>query len=177
MVFRGIGTQKVIIFGEDNQGRISYLYDSDTPQTAFVKLSLHETPVFHCTVLGVCVLIFLSVLNRRTRLFSINRRRRVVLPDAILPRLARYAILVISMLNTLSVSFLFIQLSMSEEIAFGVPWLVYVGLTVAIVSVVVTGSMLVITTVMLGKDYLNRRGRIHYILVTVAALAFVCQFP
>jgi len=175
MVFRGIGTGKVLVFRENNQGRISHLFEGDTPQAAYVKLSFYDTPVFHCTVLGVCVLIFLSVLRSYTHIFRKKNNKRTGLPGALLPRLVYHAVGIISLLNTLAVGILFIQLSRSEEIAFGVPWLVYVGLTVAVASAILTAGTLVSSVVLLKTGYLKGRAGIKYVLVTSAALAFLWQ--
>ncbi|HEY91571.1 MAG TPA: beta-lactamase family protein [Dehalococcoidia bacterium] len=175
MVFRGIGTRKVLVFRENSQGSISNLFDGGTPQAAYVKLSIYETPFFHCTVLGICALIFLSVLRSYTRVFRKNNKKRTGLPGALLPRLAHYTVVIISLLNTLAVGILFIQLSRSEEIAFGVPWLVYAGLTAAVASAIFTVCLFVLTVVLLKTGHLKRWTGIRYVLVTVAALVFVWQ--
>jgi CubicO group peptidase (beta-lactamase class C family) len=175
LVFSNVYDWKVLIFREDNRGRITHMFDGDAPQIAFVKLSWHETPTFHCILLGMCTLAFLSVLRHPTRVFRARRRDNVNAPRPLLPRLAHWMAVGISALNSALVIILFIQLGRSAEIVYGVPGLTYAGLTAALASPVLMIGVVTLSLQSWRKRYWRLTTRLHYTLVALAGSAFVWQ--
>jgi len=175
LVFSNVYDWKVLVFREDNRGRITHMFDGDAPQIAFVKLSWYETPTFHCILLGVCTLAFLSVLRHPARVFLGRRRGKVSAPRPVLPHLARWMAVGVSALNTTLVIVLFLQLGRSEEIVYGVPGLAYAGLTAALASPVLMVGVVTLAFLSWQKRYWHFTTRLHYTLVALAGVAFVWQ--
>ena len=83
LVFRSLDSDDVLIFVEDGSGRIAYMATSRYPAAAFVPLGWMDSLGFHLTLLGICVLLFLSAIllwfRRRWPLSSFRGRKKVVL--------------------------------------------------------------------------------------------------
>ncbi|MBN2004871.1 MAG: beta-lactamase family protein [Anaerolineae bacterium] len=62
MLFHQVDGQGVLLFHEDNKGRIQYgFYDYD-PHKVFIRMAWYETLPFHLTVLIACQAVFFSTL-------------------------------------------------------------------------------------------------------------------
>ena len=175
LVFSNVYDWKVLVFREDNRGRITHMFDGDAPQIAFIKLSWYETPTFHCILLGVCMFAFLSVLRHPARVFLGRRRGKVSASYPVLPGLARWMAVGVSALNSTLVIILFIQLGRSAEIVYGVPGLAYAGLTVALASPLLMIGVVTLAFLLWRKHYWRFTTRLHYTLVALAGVAFVWQ--
>jgi len=62
LLFHQVDGQGVLLFHEDADGKIQYgFYDYD-PHKVFIRMAWYETLPFHLTVLGGCLIVFLSTL-------------------------------------------------------------------------------------------------------------------
>ena len=175
LIFHEVNGQSVLVFHEDSRGQITYMFSGYTPYTAFVKLRWYETPVFHGSLLGTCLLIFLSVVLRPNPFFYIRRRRKVDLPPDSVLRLARWAVVGISGLAILFILGCLVVLGNPQYILYGLSPIIYCGLTVTLVIAILTAGAVLLTILFWRKGYWSIAGRTYYTLVTLAATAFVWQ--
>jgi len=173
-LLREVGGQKTLVFREDSQGRITHMFDV-FPAWAYVKLSWYETPVFHYTVLGISMALFLSALVAWP--VSALRDRLKAKKKADIPR-SRQARWVAGVMSALYVLFLagiwVIVLSGGEStIMYGDPPLLPFVLVLPLVAAILTIAALDFTVLAWKNRFWGVAGRVHYTLVTVAALAFI----
>ena len=178
MLFREASTGSQVIFQKDDQGKIAYLYDAFFPFASLVKAPWHENPILHLGLLGICALIFLSVLfagliSGIVRLFK--RKDRTAQPA--LARLARWVSFLVVLLDLAAlVAFLAISLSgngLMTMIAYGqisTLTIILAAWLLASILVIVLAGM---TVLVWRKNFWGVAARVHYTLATLAALGFV----
>ncbi len=170
--FRRADGQFGMVFREDDQGRITHMFTDLTPQFAFEKLNWYETPGFNMALLLGSALIFLSMIP--VVLIRFMRDRRLSSNQKPAPRGARVAhwiILGICVLNLLFV--IGSALWGYPVILFGHTTIYRIVLGVGVLSAVLTVGPLVYTVLAWKNSYWGIAARVHYTLVTVAAVAFV----
>jgi len=103
--FRQVDANFGLAFREDDRGRITHLFTDLTPMYAFEKLNWYETPIFNMALLGVCVLLFLSMIPVAV-IRAIRNRRLSAAPKPALrgARVAYWIIVGICVLNLLFVA-------------------------------------------------------------------------
>ncbi len=159
-----------LVFRADDQGRIRYLLWQNNPTTAYIKSPWYAEPGLNLILLGICVLLFLSVIIWAPVSFWMRRHFREHNPYPV--RLASWCA---GILSVLSLAFLigFIALFTNPETALGLPpWAQYLFLLPWIIAVLMI-SMVVFTILAWMRRYFSIPGRIHYTLVMLAALAFI----
>jgi hypothetical protein len=62
LVFQREGSEERIAFGEGANGRITHLFARGHTPGAFDKVAWYQNPLFHQALLGVCLLVFLTVV-------------------------------------------------------------------------------------------------------------------
>ena len=72
LVFQEVDGQNLVVFREDDEGQVTHLFIGSLPYFAALKLTWYETPLFHFTILGIILLLFISVL--RWPLSALSRR-------------------------------------------------------------------------------------------------------
>ena len=173
LYFRQVDGQFGMIFREDDQGRITQMYTDLMPQYTAVKLDWYETPGFNLPLLLVCVLVFLSMIPVAVIRFIRNRRpssdRKPASRGA---RVAYWIIVGISVLNLLFVVGMVPGFNPPTELH-GAQLIVKIVLGVGVLSAVLTVGALIYSVVAWKNSYWGIAARVHYTLVTVAALAFV----
>jgi len=174
LFFREVGGQKTLVFREDGQGHITHMFESDIPVSAHIKLSWYETPVFHYTVLGISMALFLSALVAWPVSALRNRLKAKKKADIPRSRQARWVAWVMSALYVLFLAGIWvIVLSDSTSMMYGVPPLLPYLLVLPLVAAVLTIAALGFTALAWKNRYWGVIGRVHYTLVTAAALAFI----
>jgi len=172
LYFRQVDAPFHILFREDDQGRITHMDTDYTPMFAFEKLRWYETPAFNMALALSCVLVFVSmipvVLIRfiRDRRASSDRK-----PASRGARVAYWIIVGISVLNLLFV--IGTMLWFNPVPVFGVSMIYRIVLGVGVLSAVLTVGALIYGVLAWKRGYWGIAARVHYTLVTVAALAFV----
>ncbi len=178
MLFQEVSNGAQVVFQKDDQGKIAYLYDAIFPFASLVKAPWHANPILHLGLLGVCILIFLSALlavflGGIVRL--VKRGERAVQPA--LARLARWVSLLVVFLDFAALlGFLAISLFSNElmtMIVYGQTSTINIILTAWLLAAVLTIALAAMTVLVWRKGFWGVMSRIHYTLVTLAALAFV----
>jgi hypothetical protein len=171
LYFRQVDAPFHILFRENDQGRIAYLFTDLTPQFAFEKVRWYETLGFNMPLLLVSLLLFLSMLPlaliSAIRSRHTNANRTSALRDA---RVAQWIILGICILNLL---FVLGNVLWGEQIVFGVPLIYKIVLGLGILSALLTVGALIDAVLAWKNRYWSIAARVYYTLVTMAAVAFV----
>jgi CubicO group peptidase (beta-lactamase class C family) len=170
--FRQVDGPFHILFREDDRGRLTYMFTDYTPMFAFEKLKWYETPGFNKSLAVGCILMFLSMIPLAAIRFIRNRRPSGYRRSA--PRGARldYSIIVgISVLNLLFV--VGTVLWGNPVPLFGISMIYRIVLGVGVLGAVLTVGALIYSALAWKRGYWGIATRVHYTLVTVAAVAFV----
>jgi CubicO group peptidase (beta-lactamase class C family) len=173
LYFRQVDGQFGMIFREDEGGRITQMYTDLMPQYTTVKLNWYETPGFNLPLLLVCVLVFVSMIPVAVIRFIRNRRLggdRI--PASRGARVAYSIIVGVCVLNLLFVVGLVPGFNPPTELH-GAQLIVKIVLGVGVLSAVLTVGALIYSVLAWKKSYWGIAARVHYTLVTVAAVAFV----
>jgi CubicO group peptidase (beta-lactamase class C family) len=172
LYFRQVDGPFHILFREDNQGRITYMFTDYTPMFAFEKLNWYGTPAFNLAMALICVLMFLSMIPVVLTRFIRDRRsigdRK---PSSRGARAAYWIIVGISILNLLFV--VGTMLWFNPVPVFGVSMIYKIVLGVGVLGAVLTVGALIYSVLAWKYSYWGIAARVHYTLVTVAAAAFV----
>jgi len=174
MYFRLEDTDFGVVFREDDQGRITHMFTGFVPEWSLEKLSWYETPDFHMVLALGCVLIFLSLLIAAS-ISAIRDRRRDGDRDPA-PRGARNARWIAVGISILNLLFLVGTVFWGDAAAvpfFGVPLIYQLVLGLGVLAAVLTIGALVYTILAWKDGYWGVGGRVHYTLVTLAAVGFV----
>lgn len=163
-----------IVFREDDQGRITSLASDIMPHYAAVKQTWYQTPAFNRTLLGVCVLIFLSMipvaLIRWMRERRLSGEQKPTAPGA---RVAYWTIVGISILNPLiTAGTVWGMFNMPNELI-GPPLIMNIALGLGLLSTALTSGALVYMALAWKNRYWGITARAYYTFVTVTAVAFV----
>ena len=171
LYFRKVDGPFHILFREDDQGHIAYLFTDYTPMMAFEKVQWYETLGFNMPLLLISLLIFLSTLP--VALIRAIRNRRTSGDQKPTSRGARVAyrlILGISILNLLFVVGIFLW---GWQIVFGISLIFKIVLGLGVLSALLTVGALVYAVLAWKDAYWSVAARVYYTLVTVAAVAFI----
>jgi hypothetical protein len=172
LYFRQVDGPFHILFSEDDQGRITHMFTDITPMFAFEKLRWYGTPAFNMALALGCVLAFLSMIPVVLIRFIRNRRSSAERkPTSRGARVAYWIIVGICVLNLLFV--VGTLLWFNPVPVFGVSMIYKIVLGVGVLAAVLTLGALVYSVVAWKRSYWGIAARVHYTLVTVAALAFV----
>jgi CubicO group peptidase (beta-lactamase class C family) len=172
LYFRQVDGQFGIVFREDDQGRITHMFTDLTPMFAFEKLNWYETPGFTMALALGCVLIFLSMILVAS--IRAIRNRRLSADRESAPRGARVAYRIILGIGVLNLLFVVGTMLWGNPVPlFGVSMVYKVVLGLGVVAAVLTIGALVYMVVAWKNSYWGIAARVHYTLVTVAAVAFV----
>jgi hypothetical protein len=172
LVFQEVSGQNLAVFREDDKGNVTHLFIGRLPYFAAIKLSWHETPMVHFTVLGIILLVFLSVL--RWPIGALSRRicgKKE--EEAEVPKLAR--LLAGSMVGLCGVFLigLLIVFSDPNEIIFGVPFALKILLVLPFLAGAVALFVLFYVFMSWIKGYWTACARIHYMLIFFAVVGFL----
>src|SRR5215212_52606 len=173
LYFRQVDGPFSMVFREDDQGRITHMFTDLTPMFAFEKLKWYGTPAFNMALLLGCVLMFLSMIPVVLIRFIRNRRLSSDrIPASRGARVAYWIILGISVLNLLFVVGT-VKWGNQPNVLSGTSMIYKIVLGVGVLSAVLTVSALLYSVVAWKNSSWGIAARVHYTLVTVAAVAFV----
>jgi CubicO group peptidase (beta-lactamase class C family) len=172
LYFRQADAPFGIVFREDDRGHITHLLTDYTPMFAFEKLNWYETPGFNMVLAVACALTFLSMIP--VALVRAIRCRRLGGERKPAPRGARVAHWIILGICVLNLLFLVgTALWGNPAPVFGVSTIYKIVLGLGLSAAVLTAGSLVYTVLAWRSGYWGIGARVHYTLVTVAAVAFV----
>jgi CubicO group peptidase (beta-lactamase class C family) len=172
LYFRQVDGPFHILFREDERGRITHMFTDYTPMFAFEKLKWYETSAFNMALALICVLAFLSMIALAAVRFIRYRRQGAYRKPA--PRGARAAYQIIVGISGLNLLFVIgTVLSFNPVPLFGVSLIYKIVLGLGVLSAVLTVGALLYGILAWKRGYWGIAARVHYTLVTVAAVAFV----
>jgi hypothetical protein len=157
-----------VVFHADSQGRITALFLDSLPIMGFSKLAWYETGVFSYVLLAVCLVLFLSALVVWPIRWLVRRRQH-----ASGLALAGWAHRLAWGISGLFVLFLIVFVIGLADVENGIAPLAQVALAIALVAATLSVGLLVFTGLAWKNRYWGLFGRLHYSLVTVAAVGFV----
>ncbi len=174
LLFRPVGGKPSfdgLVFREDGQGRITHFFYLNVPFAAFEKVEWFETSAFNYSLLGICVMFFLSAVVWPIGFFiGRSGKSRISHP---LPRIARWLAGGVSVLNLLFLIGLLITLMNPFELGYSVPPILIASLSIALLAALMTVGLIIFTVLAWKNKYWGFVGRLHYTLITLAALAFI----
>jgi hypothetical protein len=173
LYFRQVDGQFHLLFREDDLGRITHMVTDVTPQFAFDKLKWYETPAFNMALVLGCVLVFLSMIAVVLIRFIRNRRQSAYRKPASRGARVGYRIIVgICVLNLLFVTGTVLW-GYQSNVLLGTSMNYKIVLGVGVLGAVLTVGALLYSVLAWKNSYWSIANRVHYTLVTVAAVAFV----
>ena len=172
LYFRQVDGPFDILFREDDQGRITHMFTDYTPMFAFEKLNWYETSGFNMALALGCVLMFLSAIAVVSIRFIQNRRPSRDRKPA--PRGARVGYQIIVGISVLNLLFVIGTVVWGNPVPlFGVSMIYKIVLGLGVLSAVLTVGALIYSVLAWKNSYWGIAARVHFTLVTVAAVAFV----
>jgi len=174
LLFRQVDGEELAVFREDASGRITHLLIDTAPLQFSEKLPWYETTIFHVAFIAVLVLIFLSACVLWTVNYFAHRLRRRSSTGSAMPRIALLAAGVVSLLNVVCLAGLALALrSEIYEFVYGVPPIILALLCIPPLTTVLTVALLLFTVLVWKNGWWTLAGRVHYSLVTLAAVSFI----
>lgn len=157
-----------MVFQADAQGQITGMFLENFPITAFLKTAWYASPEFSFTLIGICMVLFLTVIAGS--LFSLARRRPLSQSRPI-PSTANWLAITGSGLSLVFIVCFISAISGSDTI-YGVPSWFSVALILPRIIGLLAIAMLIGTLVVWQQRLWGRLRRLHYTAVSVAALSF-----
>jgi CubicO group peptidase (beta-lactamase class C family) len=173
LYFRQVDGPSSIVFREDDQGHITHMFTDLTPMFAFEKLKWYGTPAFNMALALSCILVFVSMIPAvlirfiRDRRASSDRK-----PASRGARVAYWIMVGICVLNLLFVVGTVVW-GNQPNVLLGTSLIYRIVLGVGVLAAVLTVGGLIYSVLAWKRGYWGIAARVHYTLVTVAALAFV----
>jgi len=159
-----------VVFRNEGQRGAQYLFQHNNPTTAYFKAPWYAEPAFNLSLLGITTLLFLSVILWAPLGWWIRRRYGEVTSSP--SRLASWWEMLLSLSGLLFLAGFAIIFS-SPQTVFGLsPWARPLFLLPLVIAILAIG-MIVFTLLAWTRRWWSMPGRMHYTLVTFAALAFV----
>lgn len=168
-----------VVFRRSEGGEITHLLITNRPDQTWEKLAWFEAPSFHYVLVLVCALFFLSVLVAAVADLYVSKTRRIkTVQNSGLPQVARWLLVLIAALNIVALAY-FLWVFVGNYSAFvdaitrGDISSLHVPLLFWLIAALLTGGAILFAIVAWKNRYWNARARVHYTLVTLAALAFI----
>jgi len=173
LVFRRLDGGESLIFQEDERGKILSVVVAHDPQAVYLKKNFLDTSGFTLPLAGVCLLFFIGTIIIWLLSYFSGLHGRA--PGNSVPKMSRLARWLAGCFGVLSLFFVaaFLGMMMNPEIIYGAPPALKPLLLIPIALVVLSVCMAVFTGFALARHYWGVGGRVHYTLLTLAALAFI----
>jgi hypothetical protein len=174
LLFRSLDGTDYLYFREDSRGQITHMFGriGEEPAT-FEKVLWYEQDTVQLGLIVLLLLGFLSALAWPVTAL-VRRLRGGQTLDPRLARLARWLAIVVGILNLLFVvGFAAVLMQgLSGASPYPPSWFIAL-LVIPIVTAVLSIALLVLAVLAWKNRYWSLVGRLHYSLVTLAALTFV----
>jgi CubicO group peptidase (beta-lactamase class C family) len=173
LVFREVKSGQRLAFHADANGAITQGFYDPFPLTALIKSRWFETPGFNLTLLGLCLILFLSVLISAPIAFVVQRKCANRLPPTRLASIARLVAVLLSLLSLLLLIGVFASLFNIYGLYTGnLPLWTFIP-ALSIIVALLALEMIGFTALAWTQRFWGLTGCIHYTLVTLAAVGFV----
>jgi hypothetical protein len=165
------------VFREDQQQNITDVFDLLPAGLPYEKLPWHANPNLHYGLLGASFLLLLSGIVAAPAGFVLRRfKKGKPVPQQPFSRASRWLAVLVAVLDVLAFGaflVLFTGEGWGESIGYGQMSTINIILAVWLVAAVLTVPLLVFTVLAWKNQLWGVASRVHYTLVTAAALAFV----
>lgn len=175
-LFRRVEDNALTAFGEDEDGQIAFAFNPLYPKIgAYERTPWYETIWAHLGLLGFCVIFFLSASIAWLIRPFIQRLRRKPLANLYPLHWALSTAAFVGLLNLLFLVGLPLSLWVIGvwKLAYGVPTIAIGLLCLPIITTALVWVLPVGSVIAWRKGYWSLAQRLHYSIVTLAALAFI----
>jgi CubicO group peptidase (beta-lactamase class C family) len=175
LFFRTLSSDTSMTFGQDERGRITYMFLGDSAFGALEKLAWYETKDFQVKLVVFCTLVFFSACVVGSIGWLIRRTRKQLCKTSKMARLAQFLAVLVSALNLIFLMGLGLVVLNTDfwEFFFGVPPAAIALLFIPPLTTGLTLGLLVFTVLAWKNKYYSVVGRLHYSSISVAAVAFI----
>jgi CubicO group peptidase (beta-lactamase class C family) len=171
LFFRTLYSDTSIRFRQDERGYITYMFLGDSAFGALEKLAWYETKDFQIKLVVFCILMFFSACI----VGLIGSIGNLSIKTSKMARLAQFLAVLVSALNLIFLIGLGWVVANTDfwEFFFGVPKIALALLLIPPLTTGLTVGLQVFTVVAWKNQYWSVIERVHYSLITLAALGFV----
>lgn len=174
LLFRSLEDESYVAFRENREGRITRMFLQFAGPASLEKLSWYETAAFQSRLAGFIAIVFLSACAAWVYQRLIRRLRKPGGADIGLSRLARILGRLVSALNVIFLSGLPLTLAWDPiQLTYGVPGLVIGLLCIPLLTSILTIGLPICAVLAWKNGYWSITERLHYSLITLAALVFI----
>jgi CubicO group peptidase (beta-lactamase class C family) len=165
LLYRSADGTDLLVLAQDEQSRITHFFLDSRPHYAFEKIAWYEELSLHLASVVICLMLFTSTIFASLMSALLRIRHRG------LPHGARILALGVSVLYGLLVMGIF-RFQIDDSGVFGIPGYLPIALAFGVGAAVLTVGMLACALLAWTRSYWSLGGRIHYTMVTVAAIGF-----
>ena len=173
--FYEIDGDDVLVFQEDEVGKIKYLFLNSAPMVASEKADWYQSPTFHQILLIALLILFLTVLIAAPVGYFVNRVHGVD-KSSRAARTARIVLISIALLTVILVIGMLVVFSDIVPLMKGDLSLLGILYLIPWVIAALTAVALVFTVLAWKDRYWHISGRIHYTVVMLAGIGLVWFF-
>jgi len=176
LVFQEEQGTRMLVFREDENGSIEYLFRGDLSVNSFERVQTADSLQLHSVLAGLVLLLFaLTVLVWPSAAFVLRRQRIARDPSMHLPRFARVIAWLTSSLLIITFVGLAIVLTEPDGIVFGIPSSIKILLVAPILAAILAIGALIYTVRIWKSGSGSIWGRIYYTAVTLAFVIALWQ--
>jgi CubicO group peptidase (beta-lactamase class C family) len=173
--FHEIDGDDMLLFQEDNNGDINYLYLNSAPMLASEKADWYQSPTFHQILFIVILILFFTVLITAPVGYFVNRVHGIEKPS-MSARIARIVLFAVAILTFILVIGMMVAFSDIVPLMTGDLSLLGFLYIIPWVIAALTFAALVYTVLAWKDRFWHLSSRIHYTVVTLGAIALVWFF-
>ncbi len=176
LTFQAEHGQERLVFKEDKDGAIAYLFLSDSPVNAFEKVPLSGRPSLHLGIFLFGLFMIVSTLLVWPAAALVRRRHHVrEEPRRRLPRVAVWAGWFASFFLVAFLVGIALALSDQYEIVYGVPQTVKILLILPLLAAVLSLVALVLAVIMIDHGTSTLWRRIWFVLLLLGLIGLLWQ--
>ncbi|HEY9829034.1 MAG TPA: serine hydrolase [Stenomitos sp.] len=175
LLFRSIYSDTQLSFRQDERGRITHMFIGDSVFAALEKLAWYETNIFQLTLGIFCALVFISASLVGLVGWLMSRIRKPLPQSPLMARRAHFLAVLVCTLNLVFLMGMGLAIFATDywQLFFGLPKMAIALLVIPPITTGLTLGLIILTVLAWKNKYYSLIGRLHYSLLTVAAVAFV----
>lgn len=165
--------QRTVVFRENEAGKVTHLFLNNAPAIALQKMEWYESPYFHLGLFVGCVLLFLSAIIGWPLVHLITKGE--VIDGEYPTRSSRFASWFGWFAAIGFILYLVAFAIQAQEIVNGMSPVLDATLGLSPVLAMVAVMLLLFAGLSWRKHFWRFSGRIHYLILAIAAVGLVCQ--
>lgn len=175
LVFRSIYSDTQLSFRQNERGRITHMFIGDSVFAALEKLAWYETNVFNLTLGLFCALSFVSACWEALVSWLMRPSHKQLPQTSIMARRAQFLAVLVCSLNLVFAIGMGLAIFGSDywQLFFGLPKIAIALLVLPPITTGLTLGLVILTVLAWKNQYYSIIGRLHYSLITVAAVGFI----